>query len=171
MAIEANRKTIRFMLFILAFVAVVMLFVFLVVIPSIKTFKTKKAQYLQQMKMQHTLKSKKESLEQELVKIEKKYHKALEAFQKPFDEKAFLEVAKKYFQDVRLTPKDMKKTESGLQIYDFKADFDARTPIQFYRFVDELRQMQNVVKINFPIVLDAKNGVIHLQFNMSVYRL
>lgn len=166
-----NNKTVRFMLFVLAFMAVVMLFVFLVVIPSIKTFKTKKAEYLYQQKHKKELALQKEKLETELRSIEKKYADALSAFKNDFDEKSFLSEAGKYFQNIKLIPKSDKKSESGLQIYAFKADFDARTPVQFYKFVDALQKMDNVVKINFPVILDAKNNTIHLQFNMSVYRL
>ncbi len=172
MATKVNSsKTVRFMLFVLAFMAVVMLFVFLVVIPSIKTFKSKKAEYLYQKQQVQTLTSQKEKLEKSLQSVEKKYVDALRAFKNDFDEKAFLSVASQYFQNVKLTPKSEKKSESGLQIYAFKADFDARTPVQFYKFVDALQKMPNVVKINFPIVLDARDNKIHLQFNMSVYRL
>lgn len=172
MATRANsNRTVRFMLFVLAFMAVVMLFVFLVVIPSIKTYKTKKAAYLYQQKHKHALTQSREQLAQKLQSSEKKYAGALDAFRNDFDEKAFLSMARRYFQNVTLTPQSEKKSESGLQIYAFRADFDAKTPVQFYKFVDALQQMHHVVKINFPVVLDAKDQKIHLQFNLSVYRL
>ena len=172
MATAANRaKTVRFMLLILAFVAVIMLFVFLVVIPSIKTYKSKKAAWMVQKREKRELSAQQKRLEEELGSLRQKYARPIKAFQSDFDEEAFLALARKYFHNVRLTPKSHKKSESGLQIYDFKADFDARTPVQFYRFVEALQQMDNVVKINFPLIIDAQNSTIHLQFNMSVYRL
>ena len=168
---RADNKTLKFLIFILIFLAVVMAFVFLFVIPSIKEFKHKKAEYYQQLKAQKELSSKEKELQEELQKLQKKYAKSLESYKVPFEEKKFLNVAKKYFQNVKLTQKSAKKTESGLQIYEFTADFSAQTPVKFYQFIEAVNSMKNVVKINFPIKLEARNSNIFLTFNMSVYKL
>lgn len=171
MATAPNSKTLKFMIFILVFLITVMLFVFLVVIPSIKTFKSKKAHYLHQLKMEERLRSKQTTLQQEYNRTVAKYAEKLKAFEHPFDKNAFLETAGHYFNHVTLTAQGAKKSESGLQIYRFQADFDANTPLQFYHFVDALQKMESVVKINFPIEVDAQNSKIHLRFNISVYQL
>ncbi|GEM_PF-2903635 len=168
---QVNDKTLKFTIFMLAFLAIVMAFVFIFVIPAVKEFKLKKAEYYVQIKEEKKLAQKEQELQKELEKLKKKYSTALEGFKQDFDEKAFLEMAKKYFQNVKLTPKETHKMESGLHIYEFQADFSALTPVKFYQFIDSLNQMKNIVKINFPVELDAKNRTIALRFNMSVYRL
>jgi uncharacterized membrane protein YhiD involved in acid resistance len=168
---KANSKTLKFIIFLFSFLAVVMVFVFLFVIPSIKEFKHKKAEYYQQIKAQKNLSKREKELKQQFEKLEKKYNTALSAFKKDFSEEEFLALAKKYFTNVKLIPGDKKKTENGLQIYKFTADFSARTPVKFYQFIDAVNKMENVVKINFPIELEAQDRNIVLKFNMSVYKL
>jgi len=168
---KVNDKTLKFIIFILSFLAIVMAFVFLFVIPSIKSYKTQKTAYQYQTKKEKELSAKKAELEQALKDTEKKYENALNAFKEDFNETAFLQVAGKYFQNVKLVPQGHKTTESGLQIYQFHADFSAQTPVKFYQFIDELNRMKNVVKINFPIELLAQDKKIWLRFKMSVYRL
>jgi len=154
-----------------AFLVIVMAFVFLFVIPSIKEFKHKKAEYYQQLAQEKKLSQREKTLHTRLEKLNKKYAAALDAFKVPFDEKRFLEVSKKYFQNVKLIQKDVKKSESGLHIYEFTADFSAHTPVKFYQFIAAVNQMDNVVKINFPIKLEARGNDISIKFNMSVYKL
>ncbi len=168
---KADNKTLKFLIFILAFLVIVMAFVFLFVIPSIKEFKHKKAEYYQQLKEQKHLAENEKKLQEKLRQLRKEHAAALESFKEEFQEDAFLKLAKKYFKNVQLTPKDVKKTESGLQIYEFRADFSASTPVQFYRFIDAVNRMKSVIKINFPIELEAQNSNISLKFNMSVYKL
>ena len=168
---KLDNKTLKFVIFILLFLAVVMAFVFLFVIPSIKEFKHKKAQYYQQLKAQKELSMREKELRETLQKLQTKYADALRSYKEPFNEEAFLKVAKKYFQNVKLTAKNRKTTESGLQIYEFTADFSAQTPVKFYQFIKAVNSMKNVVKVNFPIRLEARDGKIALQFNMSVYKL
>lgn len=171
MAKQTNNKTVKLMLFLLAFLSVVMLFVFLVVIPAIKTYKTKKVLYRQTLLAEKELSQKEQELQKQLEAYKKRYRNTLDAFRHPFNEEAFLDVARKYFQNVTLTPKEEKKMESGLRLYTFEADFNARTPVKFYHFVDALQKMDNVVKINFPIEIESEGKTIRLQFNLSVYRL
>ncbi len=159
------------MLFVLAFVSVVMLFVFLVVIPAIKIYKSKKVQYREAIRTEKELTVKEQNLRTELERYRIEYNSTLRAFRHHFDEDAFLQLARTYFQNVRLTPHEKKKSESGLQIYRFNADFNARTPVQFYRFVDALQKIDNIIKINFPIEITSEGKNIRLQFNMSVYSL
>ena len=168
---KVDNKTLKFSIFILAFLSIVMVFVFVFVIPSIKEFKHKRAEYYRQMKVQKEFSSKEKFLQKELQRLQNKYAKSLALYKVPFEEKKFLGVAKKYFQNVKLTQKSVKKSESGLQIYEFTADFSAQTPVKFYQFIEAVNSMKNVVKINFPITLEARNNSIFLKFNMSVYKL
>ena len=168
---QVNDKTLKFMIFILTFLVVVTAFVLFFVIPGIKAFKTKKAEYYQQLRTEKRLAEEEKTLEAKLQQLKEKNAKVLHAFQKDFDEAEFLKMAHRYFKNVKLLPKRKRITESGLQTYEFEADFNADTPVQFYRFIDTINRMDNIVKINFPIILEAHNRIITIQFNMSVYRL
>ncbi len=168
---RVNDKTLKFTIFILAFLVVVTAFVLLFVIPGIKSFKTKKAEYYQQLRTEKHLVEEEKALTAKLEKLKATNQKVLRAFQKDFNETEFLNMAHRYFTNVKLVPKRKRTTESGLQIYEFEADFNADTPVQFYRFIDTVNQMDNIVKINFPVILEAHKRIITLQFKMSVYRL
>ncbi len=168
---QPDNRTLKMTIFLLAFLVIVMLFVFLFVIPSIKTYKSKRADYLQHLRLEKEIREKEALLRKKLEDVNASYATALHAFAKPFDEKAFLALASKYFSNSYLVPKSKHKSESGLQIYTFQADFDARTPVRFYQFVDALQQMGSVVKINFPIELESQGARINMRFNLSVYNL
>ncbi len=167
----SDNKTLRFVIFILVFMIVVMFFVFIFVIPSIKTYKSKKAEYFFQKRQEAQLREKRQTLEQELKSLQKKYKDSLGSFANDFNKSGFLTLAKRYFSNVSLKEIKKTKSESGLDIYEFHADFNADTPIKFYEFVDALKGIDNVIKINFPVVLQAVNDKIDLKFNMSVYHV
>ncbi len=171
MSEASNKKTLRFIIFILAFMVVVMFFVFLFVIPSIKTYKSKKAEYSFQKRQEIILREKRQELEKKLSDLQNRYKKTIKAFANDFNEDEFLTLAKRYFNNVNLKRMKKTKSESGLDIYEFSADFNANTPVKFYDFVENLKSVNNVIKINFPVILQASGGKIDLKFNMSVYHL
>ncbi len=171
MSESSNKKTLRFIIFILAFMVVVMFFVFVFVIPSIKTYKNKKAEYSFQKRQEILLEEKQQALEKELNDLQNKYKTTLRAFANDFNENEFLALARRYFSNVNLKQMKKTKSESGLDIYEFSADFNANTPVKFYDFVEALKSIDNVIKINFPVILQATGGKIDLKFNMSVYHL
>ncbi len=171
MSLVENTKTLKFAIFIMSFLLIVMLFVFIFVIPGIKEYKTKKAQYISLQKNKLSLEEQKKELEKKLSFLKKENVDAIKSFSNDFNQSEFLLFSKKFFENIKLTHIKNQKTENGLEIYKFTADFNAKTPIRFYNFIDGLKNLKSVVKINFPIKLTSEGKSIKLVFNMSVYRL
>ncbi len=166
-----NSKTLKFAIFIMLFLVVVMIFVFIFVIPGIKEYKTKKAQYISLKHNKVSLINQEKDLKKKLAFLKKEHIDAIKSFSNDFNQTEFLQFSKKYFENIKLTLINKQKSENGLEIYKFSADFNAKTPIRFYNFIDGLKNLKSVVKINFPIKLTSEGQSIKLIFNMSVYRL
>ena len=155
----------------MVFLLMVMLFVFVFVIPGIKQYKSKKAQYLYLQNANEKLVKVQDDLKSKLASLKKTHSAEIKSFSNDFNQTEFLLFSQKFFDNVKLTPKGQEKVENGLELYEFSADFNAKTPIRFYNFVDGLKNLKSIVKINFPIKLTSQNKAIKLIFNMSVYRL
>ena len=142
----------------------------LFIIPSIKHYKSKKSD-LQTYKSQNKHLSQKQVDLSKNIEAYKKSHSALlNSFHEDFNQTMFLNFAKKYFSDVSLTQGKIKGGESQFQEYVFSATSQAKTPVDFYRFIDDLKAYPSIVKINFPITLVSKGKQINVDFNMSVYK-
>lgn len=142
----------------------------LFIIPSIKNYKSKKSDVHTFTSQNSHLSQKQVELSQSIEKYKQNNNKLLKSFSSDFNETAFIAFSRDYFSNVTLSKGEKKDIQSQFTEYTFKATSQAKTPVDFYKFIDELENYSSIIKINFPITLVSKDKNIELDFNMSIYK-
>ena len=163
-------STIKFLIYVLLFLIFVLLMLLLFIIPSIKEYKGKKSDFRSFSSQNEHLSKKQVALSQSIAAYKEENSDLLHSFTIDFNETEFVNHAKKYFTNVSLVKGNSKKPQSQFQEYTFQATSHSTTPVDFYTFIDSLESYSSIIKINFPITLNSRDGRIDLDFNMSIYR-
>lgn len=168
MAKSNSDSTIKFLIYVLLFLIFVLLMLLLFIIPSIKNFKSKKSDFRTFTSQNVHLLQKQVELSQSIEKYKEDNGALIKSFSNEFNKTEFIEFSKKYFTNVSLVEGKPKEVRSQFKEYTFKATSQAKTPVDFYKFIDDLENYAAIIKINFPITLRSKDKNIELDFNMSI---
>jgi hypothetical protein len=142
----------------------------LFIIPSIKHYKAKKVDYHTYVSQNKHLSKKQVELSKNIKQYKEHNREVLQSFSKEFNQTMFVTFAKNYFSDVNLSEGKIAEKASQFQEYTFSATSHAKTPVDFYKFIDGLKTYPAIIKINFPITLVSKKQQIYIDFNMSIYK-
>jgi len=170
MAKNSGDSTIKFLIYILLFLIFILLMLLLFIIPSIKEYKSKKSDIHSYASQNKHLLEKQSSLSAMVEQYKKENNATVKSFSVDFNQSTFLDFAGKYFSHVSLVEGNRSNMQSQFQTYAFSATSQAKTPVDFYKFIDELENYPSIIKINFPITLVSKGQIIDLSFNMSIYK-
>jgi len=156
--------------FALSIILTVLIIAF-IISPSIKTFKYAKSQYFStEAEFKNVQKQYKEIL-RSLDILKNKNKKILTALQTPFNKKDFINFAKKY-----MTITNIKELNTSVYKEDFiKTSYLItaliKSPENFYEFVDNIKNYQNIIRVYFPIDFEKNKKDINLTFKIEYYRL
>jgi competence protein ComGC len=170
MAKNSGDSTIKFLIYILLFLIFILLMLLLFIIPSIKEYKSKKTDIHRYESQNKHLLEKQVRLSEMVEKYKKESNTTAKSFSIDFNQSAFLDFAGKYFSNVSLVEGNETQIRSQFKTYAFSATSQAKTPVDFYKFIDELENYPSIIKINFPITLISNGEAIDLHFNMSIYK-
>ena len=170
MAKNSTDSTIKFLIYVLLFLIFVLLMLVLFIIPSIKNYKSKRSDFRTFTSQNKHLSKKQVELSQSIKAYKKEHSKLLKSFSTDFNNTQFIAFAEKYFTNVALSKGEVKDSHSQFREYAFRASSQSKTPVDFYRFIDDLENYPSIIKINFPITLVSKGKNIELDFNMSIYK-
>ncbi len=170
MAKNSGDSTIKFLIYILLFLIFILLMLLLFIIPSIKEYKSKKSDIHRYESQNRHLLEKQVTLSGMVEKYKKENNSTVKSFSVDFNQSAFLDFAGKYFSNVSLEEGNVSNIQSQFKTYAFSATSQAKTPTDFYKFIDELENYPSIIKINFPITLVSQGKAIDLRFNMSIYK-
>jgi cell division protein FtsB len=167
---NSSDSTIKFLIYVLLFLIFILLMLLLLIIPSIKHYKAKKVDYRTYVSQNKHLSKKQVELSKNIKRYKEQNSELLKSFSQEFNQTMFLTFAKNYFSDVNLSEGGVDKVATQFKEYTFSATSHAKTPVDFYKFIDGLKTYPAIVKINFPITLVSKNQQIYIDFNMSIYK-
>ena len=170
MAKSKGDSTIKFLIYVLLFLIFVLLILLVFIIPSIKNYKSTRSDVHTSTSQNSHLSKKQVELGKSIEKYKQDNSKLLKSFSSDFNETAFMIFSQKYFTDVTLAKGEKKDIQTQFTEYTLKATSQAKTPVDFYKFIDELENYPSIIKINFPITLISKDKNIELDFNMSIYK-
>ncbi len=165
-----QNKILKFIIFLLIFFLIFAAFLFFI-IPKIKEYKNKKAEYEQYIQQNQTLLKEQELLHKKIEELKSKKKQIISSFENEFNEIEFINFAKEFFDEVELIKNEQMSNEYGFDVYSFEAISKMKTPIKFYQFIEKLPQYHNVVKINFPIILEAEDDILSISFQLNIYKL
>lgn len=163
-------RLIRVLLWILFYLITLFLFIFLLVIPAVKRYKEIHGELLSQKATYRTVKQEYDRVSEKLEKLRHDHKKVIEAFESRWDEKRFEALAKRYFSTVSVIPVDTNDSDPHFKIYEVDARVQMSSPQNFYRFIDALPTLPNVIQADFPIAFRSVGGdTIDGIFRIKVY--
>lgn len=163
-------RLIRLLLWILFYLVVLFLLIFLLVIPLVKRYKEVHTTLLSQKVTYRSVKKEYDQVTKELERMRRDHKKVIEAFETPWDEKRFVQLAKHYFTDLTVTPVESNASDPHFKIYEVDARAQMSSPQNFYRFIDALSTLPFVIQADFPIAFRSVGGdTIDGIFRIRVY--
>lgn len=173
MRIDRSLESIDFTklaIFSLIFIAFVLIVTFAIAVPIVDKYKRA-----------IELNSEKET---NLVKIEEIYNKnlttyenlnlqnakALNALKNSFNEMKFISVAGRYFSDLYLSRSKVIDTDPRYIIHEAKVSATMKSPQNLYDFIASMNSYDNLVRVDFPINMESKDGYIDTEFMIRIYQ-
>jgi hypothetical protein len=163
-------RLIRLLLWILFYLIALFLAIFLFIIPMVKSYKqTRKANVRERLAFTQ-LRDDHDMVYEKLKALQQKHRKAISAFETPWNEKAFVQKAERFFLAITLKPLDTNRSDPQYRIYEINARTRMDSPQNFYRFIEAIPNFSHVIEADFPIAFrsvgrDEIEGV----FNIRVY--
>ncbi len=169
---KANKNSlIKFLIFLLIFLVIFVFFLFFLIGPKIKEYRAKKSAYEAYLQQNQVLLQEQQTLSNKIEELKTKKQKIISAFENDFNEIEFINFAKEFFDNVKLVKNDFYSDEYGFSVYQFSATSNTKTPVKFYQFIDKLQAYHNIIKIDFPIVLESKENTLNINFILNIYKL
>ena len=163
-------RLIRLLLWILVYLIFLFSLVFLLVIPTVKRYKTIHLSLQQQKNAYKIVKQEYDELSGHLRKLRRDHRKIIDAFEAPWNKSSFVKLAKNYFTTVTVRPVESNHSNPNFQIYEVDARVQMSSPQNFYRFIDALPTLPNVIQADFPIAFRSVGGdTIDGIFRIKVY--
>jgi hypothetical protein len=159
----------NFLLFFLFFIIFMLLLVFLIA-PTIKKFKeTKKNYYTTKIKADK-IQDKLNKLTLQYKKLYKENHKIILAFKMDFNKESFKIFSSKYMKITNIQDKNSSIYEKKFTKKSYIIAADLKTPTSFYKFINDIKNTNNVLKVYYPVVFKAKNGDIKLLYKLESFQ-
>lgn len=158
---------LKLMMYVLAFIFALVFFIALLIIPSIKEYKKLKIQnqtsIINLTKIEQIYKTHAGALNDFKIKNSKLLNAAVMSF----DEKDFIEQAKKYFSEVELVsiPND-----DGTSVYRLNTISAIYSPQKLYEFMDFLNDYKNIIVLEFPAEVRVKRQSLESTINLQIFK-
>jgi cell division protein FtsI/penicillin-binding protein 2 len=163
-------RLIRLLMWVLFYLVLLFALIFAVVVPAVKAYKSANKEYAEQKARYLAAKNDHDTIFDRLKTLRSKNRKALQAFTNHWDEKRFVETAKKYFNAVEMVPVDVNESDVHYRIYEINAKAKMESPQNFYKFLEALPGIPYVIQADFPIAFRS-NGRDEIEgiFRIRVY--
>lgn len=170
MSLKNENSTIRLLIYILIFLILILFLLLFFIIPNIKDYKTSEVKLKSIESKIEDLTQRQKSLKDELKREEDENKNVLLKFNKNFNKTNFITFSKKYLNDVKLT-KTKEQNLSNYYEYKFSAYTKNSSPKEFFKFIDSIKNYENLVKIKFPILLEKKGKKIYINLILDIYKM
>ena len=158
------------MIFLLTFILICILITFIVIIPNIKTYKKVKNEYEKSHLLYGYISDDFKDINKRLIAFKRDNKKVLNSLSNNFVEEDFIKNSEKFFDLVSLK-KETAVTDKEFNIYDLNITMSMKTPQSFYDFMEGLGRYDNVVQVDFPILMKADKDTINTFFKIKVFHI
>jgi len=161
--------TIKTLIYILVFLIIILLLLIGLIIPNIKSYKLNKSDLKIFTEKNNNLSRKQVELQKNIADFKKVNSAVISKLNNKFDKDDFISFASKYLKDIKIK-KITKSKEPSFEVYEFSAKTSSKSPVEFFKFVENLKNYKSIIKINFPISLVAKSNKIEVKFKIASYK-
>jgi len=162
-------RLIRILVLILLYMIFLFILIFGLVIPVIKSYKNESRNFYLTQNIYEEIKSKHETIYDKLKLLQYKHKKVLEIFEKEWDEKAFLDIANRFFLKTKLKLIDQNSSEKYFKVYELDATTQMTSPENFYRFMESLSIMPFAIEADFPLIFSSDGDLISGVFRIKIF--
>lgn len=160
-------NVLKLLILALSFISVCTALILFLLLPTLKEYKQISLKENSQTALLNSIKNKFQISEERVRLLRIENNKSLEQFQNSFNEEKFTLFLGNFFKKVqikKLENNDEKYLKHSLLI---QASMD--NPKRLYDFIDALETFDNLIKIDYPLNLKAKNKEILLSFVVKIY--
>lgn len=159
----------NFLLFLLFFIIFMFLLIFLIA-PTIKKFKEIKKDYYTTKIKADKIQNKLDKLTIQYKELYKKNHKIILAFKMDFNKESFKIFSSKYIKIIDIKDKNSSIYEKEFIKKSYIVSGTLNSPTSFYKFINSIKNTNNVLKVYYPVAFKAKNGNIHLLYKLESFK-
>ena len=164
-----NLNLLNFIIYVLIFLCVCSAIVVFLIMPSFKSYEQSRARLQTQDAINSDARSKLNISENRLYKLNLEYSRYLEKFTNDFSEEDFKKLLDKNFKEVDLLIMQSGSTNE-YPSKDIKVNALMQDPNALYSFIDSLKEYPNLLKIDYPLLLESVNqNDIKVQINLKLY--
>lgn len=161
---------LKLIMFVLAFLLACVLVTVLLIVPSIKEYKKQKNAHhislvnLGKMEQVYNVNA------QALNEFRIEHARELNAINNTFNAEKFLEGAHGFFEQASLSKLADIDDNTSFSLYELNVTAKMNTPQQFYNFIDFLNNYENIILLDFPVNMNARDAFIDTSFNIKVLK-
>lgn len=160
-------NVLKLLIFTLAFISICTALILFLLLPTLKEYKKISIRENSQTALLNATKSKFQASEERIRLLRSENNKSLEQLQSSFDEKKFKLFLETFFKKIQI--KNLKNNDEKYLKHSLLIQASMNNPKQLYDFIDALSVFNNLIKIDYPLNLKAKNKEILLNFTAKVY--
>lgn len=160
---------LKLLIYIFSFISICTALILFLLLPILKEYKQLSLKENTQSAILIGFNSKLQSSRDKISLLRTENNHTLEQFDKTVDLQILENFLNKYMSNVDIKELKIENKEAYLKkIVNIKANID--NPSKFYLLINALENFDNLVKIIYPISLEAqKNKNIALSFNLKIY--
>jgi hypothetical protein len=162
---------IKNFLFFTLFIIITLMAIAFVIAPSIRYFKKNQNIYYKTKTEYLSTKKEYENTLASLNSLKKKDAKIIAAFRREFDPKNFKNFASNYMKVENIEKNTTKVYKNDFLQTVYYVDAAIKSPEDFYKFIDALKNYKYVIKVYFPIDFEKNSSLIDLKLKIEHYRL
>lgn len=102
--------------------------------------------------------------------LKSEHQRALNLLKNSFNEMKFISMAGKYFSNVYLSRPTILNDDPRYIINQVSVSAQMKNPQNLYDFINDLRNYDSLINVNFPIEMKSKDGYIETSFVIKIYQ-
>ena len=102
--------------------------------------------------------------------LKSEHQRALNVLKNSFNEMKFISMAGRYFNNVYLSRPTILNDDPRYIINQVSVSAQMKNPQNLYDFINDLRNYDSLINVNFPIEMKSKDDYIETSFVIKIYQ-
>ena len=159
---------LKLLIWSLSFVSVCVALILFLLLPVLKSYKQENIKENAQIALLKNEDLKLNLSKDKITNLQTENNKSLEQFKQNFNVKNFNAFLQKYFKNVKIEKIDIKESKKYLK-EKIKISVSMPNPKNLYNFLDDLKGYDNLMRLNYPLLLEASKEGIETSFILEIY--
>ncbi|AXP08185.1 hypothetical protein N4T57_06185 [Campylobacter hepaticus] len=159
---------LKLIVFTLSFISICTALILFLLLPALKKYQQISLVEHSQLSILKTTQSNFDFSKDKITKLKNENPKSLEQFKQNFNIDHFNIFLQKYFQNIKIQENKPEKKEKYLKsLLNIQATIN--NPKNLYDFIDALKNYDNLIKLDYPLKLQAAEQGINIYLALKIY--